>query len=256
MILSMKFAILGSGSSANSYFFKGVHGSFLIDCGFSLSQWETRMSEIDESPDSVQYILLTHVHSDHTKGLTKVSCKYELPVYVEAGVPGLSLYERREFRLKKDFVVNGVRFYPFPTYHDAVNSAGFHFDLDGVRFTIITDTGILNETMFRAALKSDILLLETNYCEEKLPVCRYPEFLKQRIGGTYGHLSNQTSFRFLRDLKKHPDCRLSQVYLCHLSDESNSEETVTDCFASLADEKLKITVCPKNKLIKGVSCYD
>lgn len=214
------------------------------------------MSEIDESPDSVQYILLTHIHSDHTKGLSKVSCKYELPVYVEAGVPDLPLYERREFRLKKDFEIDGVRFYPFPTYHDAINSAGFHFDLDGTRFTVITDTGILNETMFRAALKSDILLLETNYCEERLQTSRYPDFLKQRIGGTYGHLSNQTSFRFLTDLKKHPDCRLRQAYLCHLSDETNSEEAVAACFSSLDDDDLRITVCPKNKLIKGVSCYD
>lgn len=212
------------------------------------------MNAVGERPDSVKYILLTHNHSDHMKGLEKVSLKYALPVYVEADVPDLALHERREFRLKQEFEVDGVRFFPFPTFHDAVSSTGFYFDLDGVRFTLITDTGNVNATMFKAALKSQILFLESNYCEQQLQTCRYPDFLKQRIGGTYGHLSNQVSFRFLEELKNHPDCRLKQVYLCHLSEESNREETVAAVFSGLSDEKLKITVCPKNKLIKGVSC--
>lgn len=255
MMISMEFAILGSGSSANSCFFKGENGAFVIDCGFTLPQWEARMKCIGESPASVKYILITHHHADHVRGLERISAKYGIPSYVASDSPLKTLYERREFRPLREFDVDGVRFFPFPTFHDAAPSVGFFFLLDGVRFTIITDTGVLDERMFRAALKSDVLLLESNYCEELLESCCYPEFLKRRISSVYGHLSNRAAFDFLSRLREQPQCRLRQVYLCHLSEKSNTPERVEMLFSSLKDESFSITVCPKNQLIKGL-CDD
>ena len=193
----------------------------------------------------------THHHADHVRGLERISAKYGIPSYVASDSPLKTLYERREFRPLREFDVDGVRFFPFPTFHDAAPSVGFFFLLDGVRFTIITDTGVLDERMFRAALKSDVLLLESNYCEELLESCCYPEFLKRRISSVYGHLSNRAAFDFLSRLREQPQCRLRQVYLCHLSEKSNTPERVEMLFSSLKDESFSITVCPKNQLIKG-----
>ena len=209
------------------------------------------MKSIGEPPASVKYILVTHHHTDHVRGVERISAKYGIPVYVAAGSPLNGLHERREFRLLSGFEAGDVQFFPFPTFHDALPSAGFSFLLDGVRVTIITDTGVLDEKMFRAALKSDILFLESNYCEELLERCRYPEFLKRRIASVYGHLSNRAAFDFLTRLREHPQCRLRSVYLCHLSEESNTPERVEKLFLPLADESFSVTVCPKNQLIKG-----
>lgn len=251
----MEFTILGSGSTANSYFFKGEDATFLIDCGYTLPQWERRMEEISQKGDSIDFILTTHHHSDHIKGIQRISQKYQIPVYVERNFPSMNLYERKEFVLKKSFDVQGVQFYPFPTMHDALNSAGFYFCVDEIRFALITDTGILTEEMFRLALKSHVLFLEANYCEELLPYCRYPQFLKDRIGGVSGHLSNQMAFSFLSQLLENPQSLIKKVYLCHLSEESNDFSRVKELFSPLENRGVAITVCPKNQLIKGV-IYD
>lgn len=65
-----------------------------------------------------------------------------------------------------------------------------------------------------------MLLLEANHDVNMLQVGSYPYYLKQRILGNRGHLSNETAGRLLCRLLHE---RMKAVFLGHLSRENNYE---------------------------------
>jgi phosphoribosyl 1,2-cyclic phosphodiesterase len=125
----------------------------------------------------------------------------------------------------EDFAVAGFTIKPFSLPHDAKDPVGYLLARDGVKIGIATDLGCATALVRRRLAGCDMLVLESNYDEGMLLEGPYPWFLKQRIRGRKGHLSNEASSQILSELI-HPG--LQRVILAHLSEVNNCPEAALD----------------------------
>ncbi len=253
----VRFAVLGSGSKANAYIFEDSENAFCIDNGFSCKEFMSRASEAGFDLEKMRCIFLTHCHEDHIRGVGTLSRKLKVPVAVHRDLdvgPYLrgKLCGRIDIEEGKGAPVQGITCIPFRTFHDAPHSLSFHFALGDTRFTLITDTGLATEEMFRYALASDVIFLEANYNPEMLDRGPYPASLKKRIRGRYGHLSNQDAIQFLNRVQCALPSKPMTAYLCHLSDVNNSSACLEADIASGLSWEGRYVICPRNSLVPGL----
>ncbi len=249
----VKYAVLGSGSSANSYIFEKDDFAFIIDNGFSFKELNRRAEAAGFDLAKVKFILLTHTHSDHFNGVGTLSRKYKIPVVAHHLLPEYEFnkkkpYSRRNVIPGKEYTFDTLKLLPFTTSHDAPCSLGFHFTLGETSFMLLTDTGCISEEMLLLAKKSEILFLEANYSPELLSSGSYPDFLKNRISSDTGHLSNDDAIEFLNSLE---DNKPSSIYLCHLSSSNNSPECVEEDLKNKLKWTGNIQVCSKGEIYES-----
>jgi phosphoribosyl 1,2-cyclic phosphodiesterase len=223
----MRFASLGSGSEGNGLLVESGTTRLLVDCGFSLAETVARLARLGVEPESVAAVLVTHEHDDHVGGVARFSRKYNKPVWLthgtltaaQASLAGLETV--RVFDCHARFSVEAIEVEPYTVPHDAREPSQFVFGDGKVRLGLLTDAGSLTAHM-RAVLGGlDAFVLECNHDPELLRNSSYPERLKQRIGGRFGHLSNDTAAELLTLL----DCsRFRHVVAAHLSRKNNRPE--------------------------------
>lgn len=253
----IKYAVLGSGSSANSYIFELDNMSFIIDNGFTYKEIFKRAEKFNFDLQKLKYILLTHTHQDHSRGVGGLSRKLKVPVVMHKKLSRgttkkLGIHSRFDIEPGREYTLDSLTFISFATSHDAKNSLGFYFALGGTHFTLLTDTGIIPGDVMSYVMKSQVLFLEANYDEKMLENGPYPSFLKQRIASDKGHLSNRAAFEFLNALDENTGP--STVYLCHLSDTNNSVDILTNLVEKLnSTGKRNIIICKKGEPIAGVN---
>ncbi len=261
----IRYAVLGSGSSANSYIIqyepsldKETTITVVIDNGFSLREFTRRSESAGFNPADIDFLFLTHDHADHIKGIGKLSEKYRIPVVMsrEASLSNSHLeriHESLVVEEGREYSYNSLNFSVFRTFHDSAGSVGYSFNIQGKIFTIITDTGVITEEMEKHASVSDVLFLEANYCPDMLENGPYPWFLKNRIASDHGHLSNNDAVEFIEKLHS-TEKKDRKIYLCHLSDKNNCP----DKLESLVRERLggnpeiDCRICRKGETVEGI----
>ena len=248
---TLRFAVLGSGSAANGYIFESGGFSILIDNGYSLSEFRRRMKSLKFSEEHIAFIFLTHLHSDHFKGVETLSGTLNIPVVTHEQMPiedhlKKDALQRLDIQPGREYTFQSLNFRAFETSHDAPFSIGFHFSLDGTVFSLITDTGCLSPEMEELASGSDYLFLESNYSPDLLHRGPYPHFLKKRILSENGHLSNLDAAAFMSRLSGRKDSRLKKIFLCHLSEKNNTVEKVREEVDRIYQGSIPYAVCPRN----------
>lgn len=228
---NVKYAVLGSGSSANAYIFEYNGFAVIVDNGFSAKQAIERATSLGFDTEQVKYIFLTHSHDDHFRGIEVLSRKLRAPVVVHEKLNvnrklKTHFYKRKDIQPGPFYTDGEFRFKAFQTSHDAEHSISYHFELGSLIFTIISDTGAVSDEMIELAAKSDILFLEANYNEQMLADGPYPDYLKRRIASNHGHLSNLDAMRFLNEAGLRDDSRLNKVFFCHLSSTNNRPDVL------------------------------
>lgn len=224
-----RFCSLYSGSSGNSLFVESDNTRILIDCGESAKKIVTALSSIDVSVQNIDAIIITHEHSDHIKSLSTLSMKYNIPVYAteETWKAMPNQYEKIANNLRKQFVpsevfnIGNFKIEPFSIPHDAANPCGFNIKYGQKQISIATDLGHVTSDIINKLEPSSFILLESNYDPEILKFSKYPYYLKQRISGDEGHLSNIDAGKLVSHLSK---INLTSVMLGHLSKENNFPE--------------------------------
>ena len=256
----VKYAVLGSGSSANAYIFEQDNFGFLIDNGFTLKEIIKRADDFHFTMGKLKFILLTHTHQDHSRGVGGLSRKLKIPIVVHQRlsrkkVRKIDPYKRLDVVPGKVYTFDSLTFVPFETSHDAEASLGFYFTFGGKRFTLLTDTGIIPDTVISYVLQSDVLFLEANYDEVMLREGTYPEYLKRRIASDKGHLSNKTALDFLEGIGD--GVGPETVYLCHLSDSNNSPDLLAQMIETRYTKgKRNIRICNKGEALEGTHEYN
>jgi len=246
-----RFAVLGSGSAANGFIFEHGDFSFLIDNGYSLPEFKRRMGRLDFSLDKLEFIFLTHSHSDHFKGVEALAAHLDIPVVTHGAMPLEHLCRKPGLRRldifpERDYSFGPMRFRCFQSSHDAPHAVGYHFQLGELIFTLITDTGLISDEMADLAAVSDYLFLESNYSPELLHQGSYPEFLKKRILSDRGHLSNLDAAAFMSRLVQRENLRIKKIFLCHLSENNNTVDKVKEEIGRMYDGAIPYGICPRN----------
>ena len=214
--------VLASGSKGNASLVEGPDGFVLVDCGISNRELERRAAELGLDLGRVRAVLLTHEHGDHTRGLPVFAKHFDGPLYATAGTVGA----RKDLTGLAFSIVDhsceldlaGMRVRAFPTSHDVADPMCFRFETDDDALGYCTDTGMLTPEAFNLLFGVRILALESNHDPRMLASGPYPAYLKARVGGEKGHLSNDQAAETLRDLV---DEDTETVVAMHLSQENN-----------------------------------
>lgn len=227
----MKLGSIASGSSGNCIFVGSDKTNLLVDAGISGKRIENGLNNIDIKPDTIQGILITHEHSDHVSGLGVMARRYHMPIYATyetvmaiGRIKSLGEISGELFHYiepDKSFYINDILVEPFSTSHDASNPVCYTMEADGGKVGIATDLGKYDEYIIDKLNDSDLLMIEANHDTNMLLVGKYPYYLKQRILGDRGHLSNDTSADLISKLINK---KKQHIILAHLSKENNYEE--------------------------------
>jgi phosphoribosyl 1,2-cyclic phosphodiesterase len=223
--VQLRFASLGSGSRGNATLVEWAQGALLIDCGFTVKETEMRLARLGKTAQDLTAILVTHEHSDHIKGVPALARRYQIPVYMTPGTYHSrdlgALPELNLIQAYTPFELDGLQVNPVAVPHDAREPSQFVFDYAGLRLGILTDLGSITPHVEAAYQACDAILLEANHDPFMLASGPYPPSLKQRVGGQWGHLSNQQAAGFLQRIDTR---RLQHLVVAHISQKNNSLE--------------------------------
>lgn len=220
----MRFAYLGSGSSGNALLVESGSTRILLDCGFPLKETLLRLQRLGVEGHSLTAIVVTHEHDDHVSGVGRLARKFALPVWLTRGTWRGSRGSLEETTLHfiegyQSLEIGDLEVTPFPVPHDAGEPAQYVFSDGAVKLGVLTDVGKAT-THIRSVLSGcDALALECNHDVEMLQRGPYPPALKSRVGGAFGHLSNDQAMDLLRGLDR---SRLRHVIGVHLSRQNNT----------------------------------
>ena len=205
----------------------------LVDAGISAKRIRNGLTALNLTPNRVNGIMVTHEHSDHIKGLRVITKATEANIYAnENTFHGMNLLIPEEkrccFKTGDIFTIGNIKIRTFSVSHDSGDPVGYSFESSGHRITIITDTGVVTEPLLKEMRDAEILVLESNHDENILRMSKYPWFLKQRILGNRGHLSNVDAAEALAcvldDDAQCGDVKARMILLAHLSKENNFPE--------------------------------
>lgn len=218
---------MGSGSAGNGLLVEVGGTRILADCGFALNSALARLARRNIDPASLSAILITHEHDDHIGGAARLACKFGVPVWLTHGTlqaagerfAGVAAIE--VFDCHQRFAVGAIEIEPYTVPHDAREPAQFVFSDGAARLGLLTDAGSLTAHMQAVLSGLDALVLECNHDLDMLWNGDYPQHLKQRIAGKFGHLDNATAAQLLASV----DCgRLKHLIAAHLSQQNNTPE--------------------------------
>ncbi len=240
----MKFASLGSGSEGNSLLVSAASGTtqtcVMIDCGFSLKEAQRRLSRAGIQPDQLAGILVTHEHTDHIGGVFKLARRHRIPVWLSHGSFEGAVRDEAigvDIRLCHDgepIAIGDLEFTPYTVPHDAREPLQYLASDGRRKLGVLTDVGQSTPHLLAALGGCDALLLEFNHDSDMLARSAYPAWLKARIAGPLGHLSNAHSAEILAGLDT---SRLRKLVAAHLSQKNNTPALAQAAIDSVIGER-------------------
>jgi phosphoribosyl 1,2-cyclic phosphodiesterase len=234
---------LASGSNGNAFLIRTGVDSFLVDAGISCKQICMRLQQVGSDIGQINGIFVTHEHSDHVKGLDVLLRKHPTPVYITEKTfrslpksidPNIANFIRAD----DSFMIGETEIRSMSKSHDAIDPTLFCFYYRGKKISVITDAGYACGNVLDAVRDADILFLESNYDDQMLQNGIYPPFLKARVAGRRGHLSNVNAGQLIRD---HASDNLQYVFLSHLSENNNTPELAMHTFHAALEERTDLS---------------
>lgn len=226
----MRMVSIASGSSGNCVYIGSENTHILVDAGISNKRIELGLSELGVKGNELNGILITHEHSDHVKGLGVLARKYNIPIYSTketleeiSGMKSLGEYPLDLFCpicQDIDFEIGDLLIKPFQIDHDAANPSAYRVQHGRKSVAVATDMGHFTQYIIDRLQGLDAILLESNHDVKMLEAGPYPYYLKRRILGEHGHLSNENAGRLLNCILHDS---LKHIFLGHLSKENNYE---------------------------------
>ena len=217
----MRIAVLSSGSKGNTTYIETAKSKILLDCGNSSRYILTALEEFNINPQKIDAIFITHVHSDHIKGLQSLLKKINPKIYMTKEMyPYVDYVTNYEFI--NDDVINfkDIKIEVIKTSHDTESSVGYIINNNDRSVVYVTDTGYINRKYYEVLSNRNLYIFESNHDIEMLNNGSYPFELRKRILSDKGHLSNYDSAKYLA---KFIGPNTKTIILAHLSEENNTE---------------------------------
>ena len=206
---------------------------------------------------SLSAMFLTHLHPDHAKGVGAVQRKTEVPVFISSVALRDGKVEMDKLKMERKLVfpftwgtsigVGNFEVTPFKTSHDSPGSSGYFILNRNDKIFLMTDTGIIPEEAWGYAKISGVKFIESNYDPDMLASGPYPSWLKNRVRGEYGHLSNNEAVSFAYETSNRGD----QVFFIHLSDNNNDVALLKGLVNSTIPSGIFCKVCQRGEMFEG-----
>lgn len=220
----MRVCVLASGSGGNSTLVEIGKYKILIDIGKNRKYIVDKLLELNVNPEEIDYIFISHLHDDHISALKTFVKKYNPTIVISNAMfkeldtihdyPHVLIYE-------DEVILEGVKVTCVHSSHDATDSRNFLFESGNHSIVYVTDTGYINNKNFKFLQNKEVYLFESNHDVEMLQHGPYPDWLKKRVYGDYGHLNNHDSSVYLTKLIGD---NTKKICLMHLSEKNNTEE--------------------------------
>jgi len=236
--MALYFTSINSGSNGNCYYIGNDNEAVLVDIGLTCKEVEIRMNRLGLPISKVKAVFISHEHSDHIKGVAVFAKKYKLPVYISTATlksSRLLLDANHTFSLshQQHIHIGDLKIAAFSKFHDAADPYSFTIECNEVRVGVFTDIGSVCDRLITHFKSCHAAFLEANYDAEMLESGKYPYFLKRRITGGHGHLSNAQALELFIN---HKAPYMSHLLLSHLSKDNNSAELVENLFKNVAGD--------------------
>jgi phosphoribosyl 1,2-cyclic phosphodiesterase len=231
----LRFNVIASGSSGNSYFIETDNSYVFVDVGVSCKRIE---KEFDKNSKLKEiYLFITHEHTDHVRGFKTFQKKYNPYVFLTEGTAN-AMY-RNGCDMDKAYIIDSDALYdidnfkvnPFPIHHDALEPVGYKFLFDNKTIAFATDLGFVDNKVLSNLQGVDTVVLEFNYDDSLIKKSNYPEYLIRRICSVKGHLSNQEA---LNTVSKLAGSGIKNLFLAHVS-ENNNKYDILEKYALLIE---------------------
>ncbi len=233
--MNITLATISSGSSGNSNLIISDNTVIMSDCGISGKKALKGLSDL--GLNHLDALLITHSHSDHVKGAYIIAKRFDIPIYLtretKEECPFIPDEAVKIITPGKPFNIHNVDIKPFSVHHDTKAPVAFTFTSNGEKASVITDTGIMTDEMFSELEASKSIIIESNHDEDMLMKGPYPYFLKKRISGNKGHMSNRLCASVCKSLA---ESGTEKFMLAHLSEHNNTESLARGCTESLLSE--------------------
>ncbi len=221
----MKLYPLFSSSKGNCTYIGNSSFGLLVDCGVSYRKLQGALLDNSLDIGKIRAVLITHEHTDHTKGLRMLTRHHAIPVYATPRTLDV-LYDRGDIGssavpAEGTFSIGEALINPFPVPHDAVSPCGYRIDFEECACGVCTDTGKVTDRMVESLRGVNAALIEANYDSQMLKNGFYPKEIKDRLSSGMGHLSNRQCGEFAAQLIK---SGTSQIVLGHMSENNNTPE--------------------------------
>ncbi len=236
----LSFQILASGSKGNAYIVWTENTCLLIEAGLSYRAIKEKMKHSSIEPSSIEAILISHEHKDHSKGLFSFYRRHKKDVYLTKGTIealGVKIEEianKRLFMRGKPFTIGDIKITPFSVPHDASDPVGFLISSGSANLVICTDLGTPTNLVKTYLRTSQAIIIEANHDPKLLQNGPYPPPLKQRIQSRTGHLSNDQAIELCEEIY-HDE--LAFVCFAHLSQINNSESIIQNRIKELKTDR-------------------
>ena len=229
----MRFTSLGSGSSGNGLVVESAGTRVLMDCGFGLAETKARLERAGLEPSQINAIVVTHEHDDHMSGVARFALRYAIPVYLTRGT---SQWLPEDFpavlvRLidpHSAFSIDAIAVDPIAVPHDAREPVQYVFSDGDARLGVVTDLGTVTQHVVEKLSGCEALVIECNHDLDMLMTGPYPDSLKRRVAGRFGHLSNADAAHLVAALDRG---RLRHLIAAHLSQQNNTPALAVEALA-------------------------
>jgi phosphoribosyl 1,2-cyclic phosphodiesterase len=232
----MEVCVLASGSKGNSTLIRTENTNIFIDLGPTCLYILEKLKELKVEPSSINAILITHTHSDHTKGLKVFLKKYHPTLFLSEAMLNDLKEELPPFEyvlIDGDFKINDLTVRIIKTSHDASDSNGYIVENKNNSVVYLTDTGFINRKYFNLLKNRSVYIMESNHDVEMLLKGRYPYHLRRRVLSDRGHLSNIDASNYLADFIGKDT---KKIILAHLSEENNTKTLALNTLYGVLEE--------------------
>ena len=244
----MRYYFLASGSGGNcTALVNDKNEILLIDCGIPLVDIKRRLQEVNLDFNDVKKVIITHMHIDHVKSLKAFEAN-DVYLNLVTNMNDSNLYDYYQNLNILDFNI-----YTLPASHDSPGTTGFLIEYNGEKMAYITDTGYIHENIQRIINNCDIYCIESNHDPRLLMLTKRPQFLKQRILSSNGHMSNQDCSYVLGNVI---GPKTKEIVFLHRSKEANTEEMVIETFLKTMDKmkvdisNIKVNIARQDEVVK------
>ena len=239
--MTLSFCSFSSGSSGNCYLVKTETTAILVDAGISCRKITDGLKKTSTPEELLKAILVTHEHVDHVSGVKTTLKKYKhISVCANELTFSQMKYDIKEdrknsFASGESFIIGDLEVETFSVSHDAVDPVGYNIKHEGKQISIVTDTGCIEDENMSKIEEADILVIEANHDVNMLKYGHYPSFLKQRVLGSTGHLSNEAAGECIAKIMKTKE-KARCILLAHLSKDNNYPEMAEQTVCNILEQ--------------------